>query len=70
VTGAAQGLGYAAAARLAADGAGVALLDRDEERLGAAADALRAEGLTVLPHTVDLTDEEGVRAAVAAILSA
>jgi pyridoxal 4-dehydrogenase len=70
VTGAAQGLGYAASARLAADGASVALLDRDGQRLGAAADALRAEGLTVLPHTVDLTDEEGVRAAVAAILSA
>jgi pyridoxal 4-dehydrogenase len=70
VTGAAQGLGYAASARLAADGASVALLDRDGHRLGAAADALRAEGLTVLPHTVDLTDEEGVRAAVAAILSA
>jgi len=70
VTGAAQGLGYAAAARLAADGASVALLDRDGQRLGAAADALSAQGLTVLPHTVDLTDEEGVRAAVAAVLSA
>lgn len=70
MTGAAQGLGYAAAARLAADGASVALLDRDGERLGAAADTLGAQGLTVLPHTVDLTDEEGVRAAVAAVLSA
>jgi len=70
VTGAAQGLGYAAAARLAADGATVALLDRDGEKLRAAADALGAQGLTVLPHTVDLTDEEGVRAAVAAVLSA
>jgi pyridoxal 4-dehydrogenase len=70
VTGAAQGLGYAAAARLAADGASIALLDRDGERLGAAADALGAQGLTVIPHTVDLTDEEGVRAAVAAVLSA
>jgi NAD(P)-dependent dehydrogenase (short-subunit alcohol dehydrogenase family) len=69
VTGAAQGLGYAAAARLAADGASVALLDRDGERLGAAADALSAQGLTVLPHTVDLTDEEGIGAAVAAVLS-
>jgi pyridoxal 4-dehydrogenase len=69
VTGAAQGLGYAAAARLAADGASVALLDREGERLEAAADALVAQGLTVLPHTVDLTDEEGVRAAVAAVLS-
>jgi pyridoxal 4-dehydrogenase len=70
VTGAAQGLGYAAAARLAAEGASVALLDREGERLGAAADALGAQGLTVLPHTVDLTDEEGVRASVAAVLSA
>jgi NAD(P)-dependent dehydrogenase (short-subunit alcohol dehydrogenase family) len=70
VTGAAQGLGYAAAGRLAADGASVALLDRDGERLRAAAGALGAQGLTVLPHEVDLTDEEGVRAAVAAVLSA
>jgi pyridoxal 4-dehydrogenase len=70
VTGAAQGLGYAAAARLAADGASVALLDRDGEKLVAAASALGAQGLTVLPHAVDLTDEEGVRAAVAAVLSA
>jgi pyridoxal 4-dehydrogenase len=70
VTGAAQGLGYAAAARLAADGASVALLDRNGERLEAAANALVAQGFTVLPHTVDLTDEEGVRAAAAAVLSA
>ena len=69
VTGAAQGLGYAAAARLAAEGASVALLDSEGERLGAAADALSAQGLTVLPHTVDLTDEEGIGAAVAAVLS-
>lgn len=70
MTGAAQGLGYAAAARLAAAGASVALFDRDRERLEVAANALGAQGLTVLPHTVDLTDEEGVRAAVAAVLSA
>jgi pyridoxal 4-dehydrogenase len=70
VTGAAQGLGYAAAARLAADGASVALLDRDGEKLVAAANALGAQGLTVLPHTVDLTDEDGVRAAIATVLSA
>jgi pyridoxal 4-dehydrogenase len=69
VTGAAQGLGYAAAARLAADGASVALLDRDGEKLMAAANALGGQGLTVLPHTVDITDEEGVRAAVKAVLS-
>jgi NAD(P)-dependent dehydrogenase (short-subunit alcohol dehydrogenase family) len=70
VTGAAQGLGYAAAARLATDGASVALLDRDRERLEAAATALGAQGLTILPHAVDLTDEAGVRAAVEAVLFA
>jgi pyridoxal 4-dehydrogenase len=70
VTGAARGLGYAAARRLAADGARVALLDRDGEALTAAAGALAAQGLGVSPHTVDLTDEEGVRAAVAAVLAA
>jgi NAD(P)-dependent dehydrogenase (short-subunit alcohol dehydrogenase family) len=70
VTGAARGLGYAAARRLAADGARVALLDRDGEALAAAAEALAAQGAAVLPQTVDLTDEEGVRAAVAAVLAA
>jgi pyridoxal 4-dehydrogenase len=70
VTGAARGLGYAAAARLAADGASVALLDRDAEALATASDALGATAQAVLAHTVDVTDEEGVRAAVAAILSA
>ena len=70
VTGAARGLGYAAARRLAADGARVALFDRDAEALAAAAEALAAEELDVLSHTVEVTDEEGVRAAVAAVLAA
>jgi pyridoxal 4-dehydrogenase len=70
VTGAARGLGYAAARRLAADGASVALLDRDREALAAAADALEAEGRDVVPHTVDLTDEDGVRSVTAAVLAA
>jgi pyridoxal 4-dehydrogenase len=70
VTGAARGLGYAVAARLAADGAGVALLDRDGETLAAAANTLDAQGFTVFSHLVDLTDEEGVRAAVTAVRSA
>ncbi|MGH3041096.1 MAG: SDR family NAD(P)-dependent oxidoreductase [Gaiellaceae bacterium] len=70
VTGAARGLGYAAARRLAADGARVGLLDRDGEALAVAAETLAGQGATVLLHTVDLTDEEGVRAAVAAVLAA
>jgi pyridoxal 4-dehydrogenase len=70
VTGAARGLGYAAARRLAADGAKVALLDRDADVLAAAREALAAEGLDVLAYAVDVTDEEGVRAAVSAVLEA
>lgn len=70
VTGAARGIGYAAARRLALEGARVAVFDRDREALGAAAEALAAQGITVSPHTVDVTDEEGVRAAVAALLAA
>jgi pyridoxal 4-dehydrogenase len=70
VTGAARGLGYAAAARLGEDGASVCLLDRDADALAAASDRLGANGREVLPHAVDVTEEEGVRAAVAAIRSA
>lgn len=69
VTGAARGLGYAAARRLGADGARVAVLDRDGEALAAAAEALAGEGFDILPQTVDLTDEKGVRVAVAAVLA-
>lgn len=70
VTGAAQGLGYAAARRLAAEGAKVALFDNDGEVLAKAAEVLAAEGLDVLPQTVELTDEDGVKAAVSAVLAA
>ena len=68
VTGAARGLGYAAARRLGADGARVALLDRDGDGLTAAAEALGGEGIAVLSERVDLTEEDEVRAAVAAVL--
>ena len=70
VTGAARGLGYAAARRLGADGARVALLDRDGDGLATAVERLAGEGLTALPLHVDLTDEEAVRAAVATVLGA
>jgi pyridoxal 4-dehydrogenase len=70
VTGAARGLGYAAAARLAADGAAVALFDRDEEALAAAADRLAGEGAEAKAHAVDVTNEDGVREAVDSVLAA
>jgi pyridoxal 4-dehydrogenase len=70
VTGAARGLGYAAARRLATEGARVVLFDRDGDALAAAAEALADEGLGVAPHPVDVSDEEGVRHAVADVLAA
>jgi pyridoxal 4-dehydrogenase len=70
VTGAARGLGYAAAARLAEEGAAVALFDRDREGLAEAAARLAADGAEARAHAVDVTDEDGVRDAVEAVLSA
>jgi 3-oxoacyl-[acyl-carrier protein] reductase len=58
VTGAAQGIGRAVAAALAAQGARVALLDRDAERVRAA-----AEQLGGLPIVCDVGDEASVEEA-------
>ena len=55
VTGAASGIGAAVAARLAAAGAEVHLLDRDDE--GVAKIAAQVHGT---PHVVDLTDEAAI----------
>lgn len=55
VTGAASGIGAAVAARLAAAGAAVHLLDRDEE--GVAKVAAQVHGT---PHVVDLTDPAAI----------
>lgn len=66
VTGAASGLGLAAARILAAGGWKLALLDRDEGRLATAGEELRAAGAEeVAVHAVDIRDEAAVRAAVA-----
>jgi pyridoxal 4-dehydrogenase len=69
VTGAARGLGYAAAWRLGADGARVALLDRDGDALAAASERLAAEGLDVASFEANVTDEDAVRGAVGEVLA-
>ena len=69
VTGAARGLGYATAERLAAEGARVALFDSDEEALAAAAGSLGDGGSATLAETVDVTDEEAVGRGVEAVLA-
>ncbi len=61
VTGAASGLGAATAAHLAAQGATVFGIDLDK---AVAAAPAQPNGITLLP--ADVTEEEGVRAAVAA----
>jgi NAD(P)-dependent dehydrogenase (short-subunit alcohol dehydrogenase family) len=64
VTGAASGIGLATARRFAAEGAEVALLDRDGDGLARAADALRDAGAAVVAAHCDVTDEASVAAAV------
>lgn len=59
VTGAAQGLGYAAAERLAKEGARVALVDINRDAVYAAADQLKADGCTdVIAIAADVSRED------------
>lgn len=69
VTGASQGIGLASARAFASEGAHVALVARNVERLETAAAAVRAacrsEGQRVLALPADVADEAAVREAVA-----
>ena len=60
VTGAASGIGYAVAARAAAEGMTVVLADIDEGRLHDAAAALRGTGADVHSVWVDVSDRDSV----------
>ena len=64
VTGAAGGIGRAAALRLSAEGGSVALFDRDESGLQETVRAVEAQGGTSLSVVIDLTDGAAVQAAV------
>jgi len=68
VTGGGSGIGLGCAARLAADGAHVAICGRTEAKLAAALEAIRAvaaPGVTVQAVAADVTVEADVEAAVA-----
>lgn len=67
VTGAAMGIGEATATAFAREGARVALLDIDAERVNAVADMLTAAGATATAWTTDVTAPEAVTQAVGAV---
>jgi NAD(P)-dependent dehydrogenase (short-subunit alcohol dehydrogenase family) len=61
VTGAGQGIGKAYAKRIAAEGARVALVDVNEQAVGAARSELEAQGLAVETWTVDVSRPDDVK---------
>ncbi|MFP6870160.1 MAG: SDR family NAD(P)-dependent oxidoreductase, partial [Nitrospinota bacterium] len=63
VTGAASGLGEAITKRFAREGAKVFACDRNQDGVEKLAAAISAEGLTVLPHVVDVSKSGEVRRA-------
>ncbi|WP_280338513.1 3-oxoacyl-ACP reductase FabG [Nocardia neocaledoniensis] len=65
VTGAARGIGAATAARLAADGCAVAVVDRDTDAAVLTAGRINAAGGTAIGIGCDVADEDSVAAAVA-----
>jgi len=66
ITGGAGAIGAAAAGRFAAEGARIAIIDRDRERAAAFADTLAAAGTEALAVTADVGSEADVDEAVAA----
>ncbi len=64
VTGAAQGIGYATAIRLAEEGAAIALFDMNKELLKNTEAKIQALGVRAMGLVVDISNEDQVQAAV------
>ena len=69
VTGASRGIGYAVADVLAAEGADVVLVARDQAALAAAAERIGRHGRRVLALSADTADDSAVRAMIAAAVA-
>jgi 3-oxoacyl-[acyl-carrier protein] reductase len=69
VTGASQGIGRACALELARAGAAVALAARNQEKLAAVAEEIRAAGAQAAAFPVDLASEDQVKSAIKAALA-
>jgi NAD(P)-dependent dehydrogenase (short-subunit alcohol dehydrogenase family) len=67
VTGAARGIGAAVTHRLAADGLGVAVLDRDKDGAEAVASSITRTGGRAMAITADVTSSEQIEDAVASV---
>jgi NAD(P)-dependent dehydrogenase (short-subunit alcohol dehydrogenase family) len=67
VTGGASNIGRAISFAFAAEGASVALLDRDSQMMDRTAADIRDQGGDVVPYLVDLTDVDATAATVDAI---
>jgi NAD(P)-dependent dehydrogenase (short-subunit alcohol dehydrogenase family) len=65
ITGAAGGLGSATARRFGAEGAALALLDRDEAAVTRLAEELRVRGVDALASAVDVADDAAMASAIA-----
>jgi 3-oxoacyl-[acyl-carrier protein] reductase len=64
VTGASQGIGRACALKLAREGAAVAVAARSQEKLNDLVNEITAAGGKALACTLDVTDEEQVKASI------
>ena len=67
ITGAASGIGLAAATTMARMGLHVVMIDMPGEKLQAAADSLSASGVKILPLGVDVADAVAVAAAAQSV---